>query len=446
MESQVDGTLFHQYHRLIDLLRYNKSVDKTALAKLLDISMPTLYKALDELKDNNIINENGGIKLNKAKSTFVGISIGSAQTKLVFLRTDFTVFSKADFGYYKQEIEKSLNERNISVEQTESHSDIDFDYIYFKTPNSHDNLKRQDDFEKLKDALNVIFNCLVSFVEKDHLDIVSIGLSCTGIVDIKKQQIVQCHNLPYLDDTTLEGMVFPNIQSKFKTYGISICLLQNSNASVLAEKVFLYQTNSVYKDRRNVVAIYLGVGTGAGFLLDNRLFSGTTGFAGEIGHISAPDLPEELKSKELKPICNDDTSSLFDAACTCGKKDCYDFAIRTKVFLSSTKQMAENTSKTIENYLQENEGARMILGFYFGNMVNMLTSMLNVDLIVFTGKIAQSMPLLFNDIVKVQDKNLLKFSRNDCAIVKSEYGALSPAIGSAIFSYYNKYGIECKWD
>ena len=105
MESQADGTLFHQYHRLIDLLRYNKSVDKTTLAKLLDISMPTLYKALDELKDNNIINENGGIKLNKAKSTFVGISIGSAQTKLVFLRTDFSVFSKADFGYYKQEIE-----------------------------------------------------------------------------------------------------------------------------------------------------------------------------------------------------------------------------------------------------------------------------------------------------------------------------------------------------
>lgn len=439
MESQADGTLFHQYHRLIDLLRYYKSADKTTLAKQLDISMPTLYKALDELKYNNIIIENGGIKLNKSKSTFVGISIGSAQTKLVFLRTDFSAFSKTDFEYYKKEIEKSLSEREIFVEQTESHSNnIDFDYIYFKTPNSHDNLQKQDDFEKLKDALNVIFDCLVSFVEKDHLDIVSIGLSCTGIVDIKKQQIVQCPNLPYLDDTTLEGMVFPNIQEKFKINGISVCLLQNSNAAVLAEKVFLYQTNSVYKDRRNVVAIYLGVGTGAGFLLDNRFFSGTTGFAGEIGHISAPDLPEKLKSKEL--------IKSIDVACTCGKKDCYDYAIRTKVFLSSTKQMAENTSKTIENYLQENERARMILGFYFGNMVNMLTSMLNVDLIVFTGKIAQSMPLLFNDIVKVQDKNLLKFSRNDCAIVKSEYGALSPAIGSAIFSYYDKYNIECKWD
>lgn len=438
MESQADGTLFHQYHRLIDLLRYYKSADKSTLAKQLNISMPTLYKAVDELKNNRIIIENGGVKLNKAKSTFVGISIGSAQTKLIFLRTDFSAFSKTDFEYYKKEIEKSLSEREIFVEQTESHSNnIDFDYIYFKTPNSHDNLQKQNDFEKLKDALNVIFNCLVSFVEKDHLDIVSIGLSCTGIVDIKKQQIVQCPNLPYLDDTTLEGMVFPNIQEKFKINGISICLLQNSNAAVLAEKVFLYQTNSVYKDRRNVVAIYLGVGIGAGFLLDNRFFSGTTGFAGEIGHISAPDLPKELKSKELKSI---------DAACTCGKKDCYDFEIRTKVFLSSTKQMAGNTSKTIENYLQENERARMILGFYFGNMVNMLTSMLNVDLIVFTGKIAQSMPLLFNDIVKVQDKNLLKFSRNDCAIVKSEYGALSPAIGSAIFSYYDKYNIECKWD
>jgi len=441
MESQVDKALFHQYHHLIDLLRYYKGLDKTTLAKQLDISMPTLYKALDELKDNKIIENENGIKLSKAKSTFVGISIGSAQTKLIFLKTDFSVFSKTDFEYYKKEIEKSLNDREIFVEQTERHNDIDFDYIYFKTPNSHNDLKKQDDFEKLKDALNIIFNCLVSFVEEDILNIVSIGLSCTGIVNIQKQKIVQCHNLPYLDDTTLEGMIFPDIQEKFKRNSIDVCLLQNSNAAVLAEKVFLYQTNSVYKDRRNVVAIYLGVGIGAGFLLDNRFFSGTTGFAGEIGHISAPDLPEDYNS-----ICNNDTSSLVDAACTCGKTDCYDFVIRTKVFLSSTKQMAEKTSKTIENDLKENEGARMILGFYLGNMVNMLTSMLNVDLIVFTGKIAQSMPLLFNYIAKIQDKNLLKFSRNDCAIVKSEYGALSPAIGSAIFSYYHKYDIECKWD
>ena len=108
--------------------------------------------------------------------------------------------------------------------------------------------------------------------------------------------------------------------------------------------------------------------------------------------------------------------------------------------------MAEETSKSIESYLRENDGAQKILGFYLGNMVNMLTSMLNVDLIVFTGKIAQSMPLLFNHIAKIQDKNLLKFSRNDCAIIKSEYGALSPAIGSAIFSYYHKYSIDCEWN
>ena len=289
------------------------------------------------------------------------------------------------------------------------------------------------------------FDLLGHFVEEGKLNIVGVGLSCTGIVNIKKQKIVQCHNLPYLDDTTLEGLIFPDIQEKFKRNGIDICLLQNSNAAVLAEKVFLYRNDSDYKYRKNVVAIYMGVGIGAGFLLDNSLFVGTTGFSGEIGHISAPELPKEYE-EICKELHKKYTNRSIDKGCTCGKTDCYDFAIRTKVFLSSTKEMAEETSKSIESYLRENDGAQKILGFYLGNMVNMLTSMLNVDLIVFTGKIAQSMPLLFNHIAKIQDKNLLKFSRNDCAIIKSEYGALSPAIGSAIFSYYHKYSIDCEWN
>ena len=444
MESQADEILFHQNHRLIDVLRYYKGIDKTTLAKQLKISMPTLYKILEDLKNNEIIEENG-IQLNKKKSTFVGISIGSAQTKLIFSHTDFSIFSKTEFEYYKNEIESSLSNKEICVKKTESNNSIDFDYIYFQTPNTHNDIEKLNDFEKLKDALNIIFNCLVSFVEEGKLNIVGVGLSCTGIVNIKKQKIVQCHNLPYLDDTTLEGLIFPDIQEKFKRNGIDICLLQNSNAAVLAEKVFLYRNDSDYKYRKNVVAIYMGVGIGAGFLLDNSLFVGTTGFSGEIGHISAPELPKEYE-EICKELHKKYTNRSIDKGCTCGKTDCYDFAIRTKVFLSSTKEMAEETSKSIESYLRENDGAQKILGFYLGNMVNMLTSMLNVDLIVFTGKIAQSMPLLFNHIAKIQDKNLLKFSRNDCAVIKSEYGALSPAIGSAIFSYYHKYSIDCEWN
>ena len=49
MESQADEILFHQNHRLIDVLRYYKGIDKTTLAKQLKISMPTLYKILEDL-------------------------------------------------------------------------------------------------------------------------------------------------------------------------------------------------------------------------------------------------------------------------------------------------------------------------------------------------------------------------------------------------------------
>ena len=79
-------------------------------------------------------------------------------------------------------------------------------------------------------------------------------------------------------------------------------------------------------------------------------------------------------------------------------------------------------------------------------MINTLTNILNIDLIIFTGKFYKTMDSLYNSIVSVQDQNQLKFSRNDCTLLTSVYGSLAPSVGAALYAYHKKYNIELRWD
>ena len=100
----------------------------------------------------------------------------------------------------------------------------------------------------------------------------------------------------------------------------------------------------------------------------------------------------------------------------------------------------------IKKWLSENINEAQLLGKYLGNMVNTITSWLDVDLVIFTGKIYKSMDILMNYIDQVRDESPLKFNRNDCEILTSHYGSSSPAIGAAIYAYHKKYDLELSWN
>lgn len=96
---------------------------------------------------------------------------------------------------------------------------------------------------------------------------------------------------------------------------------------------------------------------------------------------------------------------------------------------------AENIKEYLTNHLLKAE----LLGKHIGNMINILTNWLNIDLIIFTGKINKSMHLLLNHIDATRDKSPLKHGRIDCKISTSNLGSLAPSIGAAIYAYHKKY-------
>jgi len=435
IDTKSINKVITQNYKLINLLRFYKGIDRSELGRKLQLSMPTIYKSIDELNNMNIVKkEDSSILLNNEYGILVGISIGASLCKIVFLGFDFQLVKQEIFRKYKKKICEKIGTYLQNDELLkECIHDETRKYIFFKTPKT---------FSNLKNVINNFFECLQFGIKNENLNIINIGISCTGIINNKTQTILDAHNLNYLSNRTLDSLIFPDKQLYFEKNNISVSLVQNSNAAIIAEKIKLQQVNSQYKSKNNVIGLYFGVGTGAGVYF-KYLYEGANGYVGEVGHTKAPacESPEDIKRhKELID------KQLIDKQCTCGCDDCYDYKIRSYVFEKKVEDFCDMSSDEIRKYLEENPSKAKLLGKYWGNMINTMTSWLDVDIIIFTGKIYKSMDLLLNHIDSIRDESPLKFNRNDCTILTSSYGSLAPAIGAAIYAYHKKYDLDLSWN
>ncbi|PLW79815.1 hypothetical protein C0585_05735 [Candidatus Woesearchaeota archaeon] len=93
------------------------------------------------------------------------------------------------------------------------------------------------------------------------------GISFAGVIT-KKGMVTLAPNIPKLEDT--------NFISEFKKRGIEIIIGNDANCFALAK--------SKEFDVENLVGIIIGTGVGAGIIINNKIYSGNSGYAGEIGH------------------------------------------------------------------------------------------------------------------------------------------------------------------
>jgi len=99
------------------------------------------------------------------------------------------------------------------------------------------------------------------------------GVSCGGPLDSEEGVILSPPNLPGWDQV-------PIVKELTDRFGGEAYLMNDANAGALAE-----WKHGAAIGCRNVVFLTFGTGMGAGIILDNRLYEGTSGYAGEVGHV-----------------------------------------------------------------------------------------------------------------------------------------------------------------
>lgn len=109
-------------------------------------------------------------------------------------------------------------------------------------------------------------------------DLSGIGISCGGPLSSKKGLILSPPNLPGWDN-------IPMVKMTEERFGRRVLLQNDANACAVAEWKY-----GAGKGFENVIFLTFGTGMGAGLILNGRLYSGTSDFAGEVGHLRLSDM------------------------------------------------------------------------------------------------------------------------------------------------------------
>lgn len=182
------------------------------------------------------------------------------------------------------------------------------------------------------------------------------------------------------------------------------------------------------RGEKNLAYIKVGTGIGAGFLLDGQIYRGTTGSAGEIGHITLD---------ENGPLCS------------CGNRGCLEamaggrsLAQRARdgvlkgrrTMLSEIRPTDSITAQDVINSARRGDlfSQQLITesGYHLGTAIAGLVNLINPEIIVIGGGVAQLGDLLLDPIRKTVKERSLLVSWQAVRISAAVLGRRSSAMGA----------------
>ena len=263
---------------------------------------------------------------------------------------------------------------------------------------------------KPEKALDLFCKQIDEIADGEKID--AIGVSCGGPLDEKRGVIMSPPNLPGWDDVEIKKF----LENK---YHVSVSVRNDANACALAEWKF-----GAARGCRNAVFLTFGTGMGAGLILDKRLYLGTNGMSGEVGHI---------RLSEHGPVGYGKEGS-FEGFCSGGG---IPQLARTMVlellqqgkpcaYCRSLAELDGITAKAVADAALAGDETAMAVyrrcAVYLGRGLSVLIDILNPEVIVIGSIFERSEQLLRQPMLETIGKEALASSAACCRIVPASFG------------------------
>lgn len=219
------------------------------------------------------------------------------------------------------------------------------------------------------------------------------GIVCGGPLSADRNYILSPPNLPGWDQV-------PIIQYLSKRLRIPVAMENDADAGALAEWQY-----GAGKGCKNMVFLTFGTGLGAGLILNGQLYRGSSGMAGEIGHVRmAADGPVGYgKAGSLEGFCSGG-------------------GIERLAALSGIHKSARELASMADEGNLEAKAIYACSGAVFGRGLSILIDLLNPERIVVGSVYARSCHLLEESMEQELYKEVLEASRLACSIVPAGLG------------------------
>lgn len=251
---------------------------------------------------------------------------------------------------------------------------------------------------------------VINKLHKKWPDLLGVGLGSPGLVDADRRNIRLSPNFPEWQNVPLKEMVSAGIS-------LSVQLENDVNCFALAE-----QRWGAARGLDHVLALALGTGIGGGIVLHGELYRGSSGGAGELGHISV---------------------DLWGPKCNCGNRGCAERYIGREWFvedaraalddpeIASPEEVSERAERGDAKAIEYIEGR----GFILGTACTTLIHIFDPQVIVIGGGIAQCGEPLFRGIKQCIEERAYPVLAEKVKILPAKFGTSAGAMGAAAFGF-----------
>lgn len=272
-----------------------------------------------------------------------------------------------------------------------------------------------------------IIKSIREILTEEHLEakeISSIGIGAAGQVDRKKGVLIAAANL---DCFNLELKSI--IENEFD---IPVFIGNDVETATIGELIF-----GAGRGFTDFLCVFVGTGVGSGLVQDGKIRYGSSGSAGEIGHIIV---------------------DVGGRPCACGGNGCLEaYASRLAVEKRITGALKKGRTSDITNYLEEGKSIKTSMikkalenndelviqsldeaAEYIACGLASVINFYNPQLIILGGGLIDAIDYFYNKAVKIAKSKALPTPSKYVQFKKAELGDFSGVIGAALMQNYRE--------
>lgn len=266
---------------------------------------------------------------------------------------------------------------------------------------------KETDVEYVMKEICSIIEALIKSVPESPYGIVGIGIGVPGMID-RDENILFAPNLKWRQ-IDLKQI----IENKFN---IPTKVENEANAGCYGEQLY-----GAGKNIANLIYLSIGIGIGGGIIINNTLYTGTSGISGEMGHLT-------IESNGKK--------------CPCGNSGCWELYASESALLEESKLAGSiDGDISIDTILNEaRKGNRKVLqllnniGEHIGIGLTNIINTFNPEMIIIGNRMALLENWITNPINRILTERLSTYHRSNTNIRFSSLGTYSSALGASSFS------------
>ena len=393
IRNGVKGAQMKQ--RIITQIIYEGTTTITELSKNIGISVPTVTKFIDELcrdgyvKDCGKLETSGGrhpslYGLNAASGYFIGVDV-----KVNMINIGLVDF-KGDILDLKMEVPFKL--------------------------------------ENTQECLDELCELISSYIDQQNINKEKILNICVGITGRVNPNTGQSYTRLNFTEEPLAKVLEDKV-------GYNVCIDNDCRAMAYGE----YIKRST-KCPKNLIFVNVNWGLGMAIIIDGKLYSGMSGFAGEFGHNYGYDNQQ---------------------ICYCGKKGCIETEVSCSALyrkfierlrggensiLLREKSIEEITLEDIIEAINREDVLAIELvqeiGNKLGRHIGDLINVLNPEMVIIGGELSEAGEYLLPPIISTVRKYTLNLMYRDSDIVLSELKGKANVIGASLLARSKLFALQ----